>query len=330
MRTPQPILSEVQRLALMDAFLPGVAGWRAIYDNPNLWHFRFHGPTPLALVSGRERTYFDYYWNDFAANPNRSLSPADREEYVAAYSRPGRMAAGWAYFDSFPQTAVDFARLAATKLRMPVLSIGGDKANGVALGAQVRTVAENVTVVVLRNTGHWLLEENPQQTIPALTQFFGVSLATVRSLYDNDKRYHAQRLAADRADPRPVLKLAELGELDGTLSRARLHGLHPGLARPRQTVEELRADPTPLTEQSIGRVVDYLDAFVRKLEAPPIIMGHSFGGLFAQLLAYRGLGSAVVGVDPTAPAGVLDLPFSTLKGSAPVLANPFNIGKRRC
>jgi pimeloyl-ACP methyl ester carboxylesterase len=98
----------------------------------------------------------------------------------------------------------------------------------------------------------------------------------------------------------------------------------PGLDK---TVEELRADPTPLTEQSIGKVVDYLDAFVRKLEAPPIIMGHSFGGLFAQLLAYRGLGSAVVGVDPTAPAGVLDLPFSTLKGSAPVLANPFNIGK---
>jgi pimeloyl-ACP methyl ester carboxylesterase len=162
---------EVQRLALMDAFLPGVSGWRAIYDSPNLWHFRFHGPTPLALVSGRERTYFDYYWNDFAANPNHSLSPADREAYVAAYSRPGRMAAGWAYFDSFPQTAVDFARLATTKLRMPVLSIGGDKANGTALGAQVRTVAENVTVVVLKNTGHWLMEENPQQTIPALTNF---------------------------------------------------------------------------------------------------------------------------------------------------------------
>jgi pimeloyl-ACP methyl ester carboxylesterase len=162
---------EVQRLALMDAFLPGVAGWRAIYDNPNLWHFRFHGPTPLALVSGRERTYFDYYWNDFAANPTHSLSPADREGYVAAYSRPGRMAAGWAYFDSFPQTAVDFAGLATTKLRMPVLSIGGDKANGAALGTQVRAVAENVTVVVLKNTGHWLMEENPQQTIPALTKF---------------------------------------------------------------------------------------------------------------------------------------------------------------
>ena len=108
---------EVTRLALMDAFLPGVAGWRAIYDNPNLWHFRFHGPTPLALVTGRERTYFNYYWNDFAADPNRSLTQAERDQYIAAYSRPGRMTAGWAYFDSFPKTATDFATLAALKLR---------------------------------------------------------------------------------------------------------------------------------------------------------------------------------------------------------------------
>ncbi len=162
---------EVERLALMDAFLPGVAGWRAIYDNPDLWHFRFNGSTPLALVQGRERTYFDYYWNDFAAHPNHSLSQAERDQYIAAYSRPGRMAAGWAYFESFPRTAVDFAGLAATKLRIPVLSIGGDKANGVPLAAQARLIADDVTVVVLKNTGHWLMEENPRDTIAALTKF---------------------------------------------------------------------------------------------------------------------------------------------------------------
>jgi len=93
------------------------------------------------------------------------------------------------------------------------------------------------------------------------------------------------------------------------------------------SVEELRADPTPLTKLDIATVVDYFDAFVRKLDAPPIIMGHSFGGLFAQLLAYRGLGSAVVGIDPGAPAGILSLPLSTLKSAAPVLANPLNVGK---
>ncbi len=162
---------EVDRLVLMDAFLPGVAGWRSIYDNPNLWHFRFSGPTPLALVTGRERTYFNYYWNDFAADPNRSLSAAERSQYIAAYSRPGRMAAGWLYFQSFPQTATDFAKLASTKLQIPVLAIGGDKANGVPLAAQVRLISDDVTVVVLKNTGHWLMEENPRETIAALTKF---------------------------------------------------------------------------------------------------------------------------------------------------------------
>jgi pimeloyl-ACP methyl ester carboxylesterase len=97
----------------------------------------------------------------------------------------------------------------------------------------------------------------------------------------------------------------------------------PGLDR---TVEDLRDDPRPLTMLDIRTVLEYLDGFMRALDEVPIIMGHSFGGLFAQLLAYRGLGSAAVGIDAGAPAGVLALPFSTLKASAPVLANPLNSG----
>src|ERR1700752_4977752 len=52
----------------MDAFLPGVPGWELAYDSPNFWHFRFHGPTPEALVEGREKIYFAYFWNDLAAD----------------------------------------------------------------------------------------------------------------------------------------------------------------------------------------------------------------------------------------------------------------------
>jgi len=162
---------EVKQLALMDAFLPGVAGWEPIYDNPREWHFRFYGPTPLALVKGRERIYFEHFWNDFAANPDRSIPQLNRAQYTAAYSRPGRMAAGFAYFASFPQTATAFAQLAQTKLAIPVLSIGGEKSLGVALGAQARLVASDVSVVVVKNAGHWLMEEQPAQTIGALTQF---------------------------------------------------------------------------------------------------------------------------------------------------------------
>src|SRR6476646_8881716 len=100
--------TEVEKLVVMDAFLPGVPGWELAYDNPNMWHFRFHGPTPEALVAGREQTYFAYFWDDLAADKTRSLPAPDREAYVTAYSRPGRMRAGWAYFASWPDTAKDF------------------------------------------------------------------------------------------------------------------------------------------------------------------------------------------------------------------------------
>jgi pimeloyl-ACP methyl ester carboxylesterase len=163
--------TEVTKLVLMDAFLPGVAGWEQVYDNPAIWHFRFNGPTPEALVKGRERTYFDYFWNDFAADKNHSIPEEARQAYAAAYARPARMHAGWAYFVSFLQAAKDFAQLSQTKLAMPVLSIGGEKSLGEALGQQVKLVATDATVIVLKNTGHWVLEENPKETTAALEKF---------------------------------------------------------------------------------------------------------------------------------------------------------------
>jgi pimeloyl-ACP methyl ester carboxylesterase len=162
---------EVEKLVVMDAFLPGVAEWETVYDDPRLWHFRFNGPTPEALVRGRERTYFEHFWNDFAADPKHSLDEADRAAYAAAYARPGRMHAGWAYFAAFPQTAKDFAQLAQKQLAMPVLAIGGDKSLGDVLGRQMKAVATNVTVVVLKDTGHWVLEERRNETTAALRSF---------------------------------------------------------------------------------------------------------------------------------------------------------------
>ena len=162
---------EVEKLVVMDAFLPGVSGWELAYNDPNTWHFRFNGPTPEALVIGREKTYFAYFWNDLAADSKRSLPTADRNAYVAAYSRPGRMRAGWAYFAAWPETANDFAQMAKTKLTMPVLSIAGEKASAAILSPQMKLVATDVTVLNLKETGHWLMEERPEETMKALTAF---------------------------------------------------------------------------------------------------------------------------------------------------------------
>jgi pimeloyl-ACP methyl ester carboxylesterase len=98
----------------------------------------------------------------------------------------------------------------------------------------------------------------------------------------------------------------------------------PGLdAEPAQ----LRRDPSPLRGLDVREVLDHLAGKIRALDRPPIIIGHSFGGLFAQLLLDRGLGAAGVTLGTAAPKGVLRLPFSTLRASWPALNNPFNRDK---
>jgi pimeloyl-ACP methyl ester carboxylesterase len=162
---------ETEKLAVMDAFLPGVPGWEAIYNAPNIWHFRFNGEYPEKLVQGRERIYFEYFWNILAADKTHSIPEPERKAYTEAYSKEGRMRAAWKYFGSWPQLAKDFAQLSQVKLTMPVLSIGGEKSLGSELAAQMKLVADNVEVIVLPNTGHWILEERPKETTEALVNF---------------------------------------------------------------------------------------------------------------------------------------------------------------
>jgi pimeloyl-ACP methyl ester carboxylesterase len=164
--------AEVERIALMDAFLPGVGDWTTVWLMRDLWHFHFYGKTPLALVEGRERIYFEHFWNDFAADPSHSVSEQDRQFYAAAYAQPGAMKAGFEVFRAFEQDAKDFAEFARTKLKMPMLVLTGEKASGEFLIAQGRLVADQVEGVVIKGSGHWLMDEAPAQTIPELVTFF--------------------------------------------------------------------------------------------------------------------------------------------------------------
>jgi len=88
-------------------------------------------------------------------------------------------------------------------------------------------------------------------------------------------------------------------------------------------VEAIRKDPSPLKRLKLKTVVDHYERIIRKLDAPPIIMGHSFGGLIVQMLADRGLGSAGVVIDSAQSAGVPVLPLSTIWATITVLGNPF-------
>ena len=86
---------------------------------------------------------------------------------------------------------------------------------------------------------------------------------------------------------------------------------------------EIRRDPSPLRGLSIPDVIDHYERIIREIDQPPIIIGHSFGGLFAQLLLNLGLGSAGAALGTGAPKGVLRLPYSTLRAAWPALHNPF-------
>ena len=119
-----------ERVVLMDAFLPGVGNWKEVWLLRDLWHFHFHGDVPLALVQGRERIYFEHFWNDFAADPKNSVPEADRRIYAEAYAQPGGMRAGFEYFRAFERDARDFAEMATTRLIMPLLVLTGEKASG--------------------------------------------------------------------------------------------------------------------------------------------------------------------------------------------------------
>lgn len=163
--------NEVDRIALMDAFLPGVGDWTTVWLLRDLWHFHFYGETPLKLVAGRERIYFEHFWNDFAADRKHSVSEADRRFYARSYAQPGAMRAGFEVFRSFEQDAKDFAEFAQTKLTMPMLVLTGEKASGEFLIEQARLVDTNVDGVVIKGKGHWLIDEAPQEVIPRLVAF---------------------------------------------------------------------------------------------------------------------------------------------------------------
>src|SRR3989440_6639879 len=164
--------NEVDRLVLMEAFLPGIGDWNSLFLLKDLWHFHFYGKTPLALVTGRERIYFEHFWNDFAADGKKSVSEADRRFYTQKYAQPGAMKAGMEVFRNFDQDAKDNAVFATTKLTMPVLVLGGEKSGGDFLISQGKLVASNVEGVLVRGSGHWLVDEAPGQVIPKLVEFF--------------------------------------------------------------------------------------------------------------------------------------------------------------
>jgi pimeloyl-ACP methyl ester carboxylesterase len=161
----------VTRWVVVDAPLPGIGPWDEITRSPLLWHFNFRGKDVERLVKGRERIYLDRFWNELSANP-KSIDEATRRHYARLYAAPGAMHSAFNQFAAFSQDAIDNKAFAAKgKLAMPVLAIGAEKSFGTQQAEVMKLVATNVTAAVIRDSGHWLIEEQPEATVMAIRHF---------------------------------------------------------------------------------------------------------------------------------------------------------------
>jgi pimeloyl-ACP methyl ester carboxylesterase len=164
--------TRISRWAVIDAPLPGIGDWDNIIRSPLLWHFNFRGPDEERLVKGRERIYLDRFWNELSADPKR-IDEATRRHYATLYARPHAIHDAFEQFGAFSQDAVDNQALLAKggKLTIPVLAVGAEKSFGPGMAVVLRFVATNVTGAIVPNSGHWIMEENPQATVKLVTEF---------------------------------------------------------------------------------------------------------------------------------------------------------------
>jgi pimeloyl-ACP methyl ester carboxylesterase len=161
----------VTKWVVIDAPLPGIGPWDEITRSPLLWHFNFRGPDVERLVAGRERIYLDRFWNELSANP-RAIDEATRQHYAELYALPGAMHSAFNQFAAFNEDAADNKAFAARgKLSMPVLAIGADHSFGTQMADIMKLVASSVTPGVIRDSGHWVMEEQPAQTTAAIVAF---------------------------------------------------------------------------------------------------------------------------------------------------------------
>lgn len=161
------------RWIVMDSPLPGLGTWEKQLVNPLVWHFNFRGPDVERLVAGRERILLDRFYNELSANP-AAIDENTRSHYAELYARPGAIHNAFGgQFGAFARDADENRALFAKvgKLRLPVLAIGGDHSFGASMQTELEFVASDVQGAVITDSGHWIMEEQPQQAVAIITKF---------------------------------------------------------------------------------------------------------------------------------------------------------------
>ena len=160
--------AQVKTLAILDVTIPGIGP--DISQGGRRWHHAFHmtPELPEALVAGREREYLGWFYREFCWQQG-AITPADVDEYVRCYARPGAMRSGFEYYRALPQDKADNAALLESgfRLKMPVLAVGGasTEARGRAAEplASLREIADDVRGGAIADCGHFIPEEQPER-----------------------------------------------------------------------------------------------------------------------------------------------------------------------
>jgi pimeloyl-ACP methyl ester carboxylesterase len=165
----------VRKLVILDVGIPGAGLADALTFRPSqsIWHIQFHyvRDLPEALITGRERIYLSWFYRGAAYNQS-AITAQDIDEYVRCYSAPGALRAGFEYYRAIFDDVAHNAENAKTKLKMPVLALGGERGFGEMALRSMQLFAENVRGGVIERCGHWIPEERPDYLIEQLLAFF--------------------------------------------------------------------------------------------------------------------------------------------------------------
>jgi len=163
--------NEVKKLALMDALLPGIEPVWSQVKAFAWWFGFFEFPASGEVVAGKERVFLSAFW-PMVGHVKDAFTKEEVDEFVRAYAQSGGTTGAFHWFGAFAQDGKDNNEFMKTKLKMPLLTIGAEFSAGSFLENHAKLVAENVKGVVITNSGHWVVQEQTEQTLTALMDFF--------------------------------------------------------------------------------------------------------------------------------------------------------------
>ena len=169
--------SEIRAAIILDVVIPGLPPWEDVLRNPYLWHFAFHSipKLPETMVTGKEKEYFEFFYNAISAHPER-ITPQAKDEYVRAYSNQDSLTTGFNWYRGFSEDSKYNKKLIEQRKTIvtPVLYMRGERSGGnleqYAAGFADAGL-QNLKTKIVPDSGHFIAEEQPDYVWSSIIDF---------------------------------------------------------------------------------------------------------------------------------------------------------------